>query len=42
MQTGSGGIFAFPNLIAGLYRVEIEAAGFKRFTQDERGGPSRR
>lgn len=34
MQTGGGGIFAFPNLIAGLYRVEVEAAGFKRFIQE--------
>jgi len=34
MQTGSGGIFAFPNLIAGLYRVEVEAAGFKHSIQD--------
>ena len=34
MQTGSGGIFAFPNLIAGLYRVDVEAAGFKHFIQE--------
>ena len=34
MQTGSGGIFAFPNLIAGLYRVEVEAEGFKHSIQD--------
>jgi outer membrane receptor protein involved in Fe transport len=34
LQTGSGGTFAFPNLSAGQYRVEIEAAGFKRFTED--------
>ena len=34
MQTGSSGIFAFPNLIAGLYRVEVQAEGFKRFVQD--------
>ncbi len=33
-QTGSGGTFTFPNLSAGLYRVEVEMAGFKRFTQD--------
>ena len=34
MQTGSSGIFAFPNLIAGLYRVEVQAEGFKHFVQD--------
>ena len=34
MQTGSEGIYAFPGLIAGLYRVEVEAAGFKHFVQD--------
>jgi outer membrane receptor protein involved in Fe transport len=34
MQTGSGGIFAFSNLIAGLYRVEVQATGFKHFVQD--------
>ena len=34
MQTGSGGIFAFPNLVAGPYRVEVQADGFKRFVQD--------
>jgi len=33
-QTGSGGTFTFPNLNAGLYRVEVEMSGFKRFTQD--------
>ena len=33
-QTGTGGTFTFPNLNAGLYRVEVEMAGFKRFTQD--------
>jgi hypothetical protein len=35
MQTGSGGIFAFPNLIAGLYRVDVEMSGFKHFIQDK-------
>ena len=35
MQTGSGGTYAFPNLNPGLYRVDIEMAGFKRFTQDQ-------
>lgn len=34
MQTGSEGVYAFPSLIAGLYRVEVEAAGFKHFVQD--------
>ena len=34
IQSGSGGNYAFPNLSAGQYRVEIEAAGFKRFTED--------
>jgi len=33
-QTGSGGAFTFPNLNAGLYRVDVEMSGFKRFTQD--------
>jgi outer membrane receptor protein involved in Fe transport len=35
VQTGSGGLYAFPNLVAGLYRVDVEAAGFKHFTQDK-------
>jgi len=34
MQTGNGGIFSFPNLIAGMYRVEVEMSGFKHFVQD--------
>ena len=34
MQTGSTGTFAFPNLIAGVYRVEIEMTGFKKFIRD--------
>lgn len=34
LQTSSGGTFAFPNLAAGQYRVETEAAGFKRFGED--------
>ncbi len=34
VETGSGGTYTFPNLSAGQYRVEIEAAGFKRFTED--------
>lgn len=34
MQTGNGGIFSFPNLIAGMYRVEVAMPGFKHFVQD--------
>jgi outer membrane receptor protein involved in Fe transport len=34
-QTGSTGAFTFPTLNAGLYRVEVEMAGFKHFTQDK-------
>jgi Carboxypeptidase regulatory-like domain/TonB dependent receptor len=34
MQTGNGGIFSFPNLIAGMYRVEVEMSGFKHFVRD--------
>ncbi len=33
-QTGGGGIYTFPNLAAGVYRVDIEIAGFKHFTQE--------
>jgi len=33
MPTSSAGTYAFANVSAGLYRVEIEQAGFKRFTQ---------
>jgi hypothetical protein len=33
-QSGSAGTYAFPNLNAGVYRVEVEMQGFKRFTQD--------
>ena len=29
-QTGSSGTYAFPNLNAGVYRVEVEMAGFKQ------------
>jgi Carboxypeptidase regulatory-like domain len=34
-QTASTGTFTFPNLDAGLYRVDVEMTGFKRFTQDK-------
>jgi len=33
-KTASAGTYAFPNLNAGIYRVEVEVAGFKRFTQE--------
>ena len=33
-QTGGAGTFTFPNLTAGLYRVEVEMAGFKHFTRE--------
>ena len=33
-QTSSSGTYAFPNLNAGIYRVEVEVAGFKRFAQE--------
>ena len=33
-QSGGSGTYTFPNLNAGLYRVEVEMSGFKRFTQD--------
>ncbi len=35
VQTNSAGAFAFPNLIAGHYRVDVEMTGFKRFVQDK-------
>jgi hypothetical protein len=34
MQSSSAGTYSFPNLIAGMYRVEVEAQGFKKFIQD--------
>ena len=34
VQTGGAGTFTFPNLNAGLYRVDIEMQGFKRFARD--------
>lgn len=33
-KTTSAGTYAFPNLNAGIYRVEVEVAGFKRFAQE--------
>ncbi|MBI3475735.1 MAG: TonB-dependent receptor [Acidobacteria bacterium] len=33
MPTSSAGTYAFANVSAGLYRVEVEQAGFKRFAQ---------
>jgi outer membrane receptor protein involved in Fe transport len=35
VQTGSAGEFTFPNLVAGLYRVDVEMTGFKHFIQDK-------
>ena len=35
MQTSSGGLYTFPNLSAGLYKVDVEMSGFKHFTQDK-------
>ncbi|MBZ5687513.1 MAG: carboxypeptidase regulatory-like domain-containing protein [Acidobacteriia bacterium] len=34
MQSSSAGTYSFPNLIAGMYRVEVETQGFKKFIQD--------
>lgn len=31
--TGSDGLFAFPNLVPGQYRVDVEKPGFKHFTR---------
>jgi hypothetical protein len=33
-RTSSAGTYAFPNLNAGIYRLEVEVAGFKHFTQE--------
>ena len=33
-QTGSAGTYAFPNLNAGIYKVEVQMAGFKQFIAD--------
>jgi hypothetical protein len=34
MQSSGAGTYSFPNLIAGMYRVEVETQGFKKFIQD--------
>jgi len=34
MQSSSAGTYSFPNLIAGIYRVEVQTQGFKQFIQD--------
>ncbi len=34
MQSGGAGTYSFPNLIAGIYRVEVQMQGFKQFIQD--------
>ena len=33
-QTSSAGTYAFPNLNAGLYKVEVQMEGFKQFIRD--------
>ncbi len=33
-KTTGAGTYSFPNLNAGVYRVDVEVPGFKRFTQD--------
>jgi outer membrane receptor protein involved in Fe transport len=33
-KTTSAGTYSFPNLNAGVYRLDVEVAGFKRFTQE--------
>jgi len=35
MQTNAGGTYAFPNVTAGLYRVDIQQAGFKHFIREQ-------
>ena len=35
MQSSSGGLYTFPNVSAGIYKVDIEISGFKHFTQDK-------
>lgn len=34
MQSSASGTYSFPNLIAGMYRVEVQMQGFKQFIQD--------
>src|SRR5437016_12950413 len=34
MQSSSAGTYSFPNLIAGMYRVEVQTQGFKQFIKD--------
>ena len=34
VQSGVAGNYTFPNLMAGMYRVEVEMSGFKHFIQD--------
>ena len=33
-QTSAAGTYTFPNLVPGIYRIDVEVAGFKRFTQE--------
>src|SRR5512146_1034558 len=35
MQTSSAGTLAFPNLIPGTYKVEVQMSGFKQFIQEK-------
>jgi outer membrane receptor protein involved in Fe transport len=35
IQSSSAGTYSFPNLIAGMYRVEVQTQGFKQFIQDK-------
>src|SRR5215472_18223248 len=34
-STGSDGLYSFPNLFPGRYKIEVEKTGFKRFTRPE-------
>src|SRR6185312_15578334 len=34
-HTSNSGTYAFPNLIAGFYKVEVQMAGFKQFIRDQ-------
>src|SRR6266699_284578 len=34
-STGADGLYSFPNLFPGRYKIEVEKTGFKRFTRPE-------
>ena len=34
-STGDDGLYLFPNLLPGLYRIEIEKAGFNKYSRPE-------